>query len=181
MRDTLCSAVVCVCDREREKRRAARVKTAQPLKGYIHQTPIYTCLLKHHTNTQSLWHSHTHTVVLFTGLDFGSSHSRAAFISVCLDTIYYQLFILVLRSVFLFVSLWAHYCWIFRQSLGVCVCGEARVVESVCLSVTLLLLMWVSFSCLSPKRKSVCVSCLLLRLSIRFSRVCGSPSGCHGL
>lgn len=105
---------LCVCVRIREG--TVRVKTAHKCRRiiFIKHFYIYMCLLRH------LSHN-THTI-LFTGLDFGSGHSRAAFISVCLDTIYHRLFILlsVCLYVFLFVWLWAHGCWIFRQSRVVC-------------------------------------------------------------
>lgn len=69
------------------------------------------------THTQTL--PRTHIIILFTGLDFGSRHSRAAFISVCLDTIYYQLFILV--SVSSYLSGYGLTAAGFSDSFGVCV------------------------------------------------------------
>lgn len=86
----------------------------------------------------------THIIILFIGLDFDGSLSQAAFISICLDTIYYQLFILVFSplclTVFLFVG-----CWVFRQS------------RHASLSVTLLLQVFVTF--LPVLREKVCLVC----------------------
>lgn len=67
-------------------------------------------------------------IILFIGLDFDSSHSQAVFISICLDTIYYQLFFLVLSlSVSLSFRLLAAG---FPDSRGMCV--AALACESVC-------------------------------------------------
>lgn len=72
---------------------------------------------------------------------------------------------------FRLVSLWAHFC---------------RVSDSPALlgaSVTLLLFTWVSFSCSSPKRKSVCLVCHFIYLSVSCACACtrvGDGSGRDG-
>lgn len=110
-----------------------------------------------------LWH--TNTIAPFTAPDFGSGHSRPAFISICLDTIYYQLLIPVLStSFFLFVG---SFVLDFRRTLAVR--REARVNES-CLPPSSSSC-GCRFSCLSSKRKSVCLPRLSLNPSSRFLRV----------
>lgn len=137
---------VFVWDKTRDSERNNSTWHVQ--EDYFHQTLIYMCLLRHlSTNT-----------FLFTGLDFGSRDSGAAFISVCLDTVCHQLFVLhsLCVSFFLFEWLWTHDFWMFRQFVAL-VCA--------CLSPSSFF-MWVSLSCLSPKRKSsVCLSCYFISSS----------------
>lgn len=173
-----CSGVVCLCvcvkERERRKRRTVRVKKKGPvLKGlYSSNTNLHMLAQTAHKNTDSLsvFLTHTHVIALFTGLNFGSSHSQAAFISVCLDTIYYQLFTLVLSPSLRVCLAAAGY----SDGLRVCVCecGEALVGESVCHP----FFMWVSFSCFVPKEEV-----RLSALSVTSIHPCGSQSGCDGL
>lgn len=73
--------------------------------------------------TQTVSHTNTHTILVFTGLDFGCSQSLAAFISVGLDTIYYQLFFLVSPSWSVSLSSYVSGCGLtaaeFSDSVGV--------------------------------------------------------------
>lgn len=167
---------VCVKERERRKRRTVRVKKRPSVKRVIfikHQFAhaCSNCSQKHRLSfSLSLFLTHTHVIALFTGLNFGSSHSQAAFISVCLDTIYYQLFTLVLSPSLRVCLAAAGY----SDGLRVCVCecGEALVGESVCHP----FFMWVSFSCFVPKEEV-----RLSALSVTSIHPCGSQSGCDGL
>lgn len=164
-----------VCEREGEKKKKDSEGKKRPsVKRVIftkHQFAhaCSNCSQKHRLSF-SLSHTLTHVIALFTGLNFGSSHSQAAFISVCLDTIYYQLFTLVLSPSLRVCLAAAGY----SDGLRVCVCecGEALVGESVCHP----FFMWVSFSCFVPKEEV-----RLSALSVTSIHPCGSQSGCDGL
>lgn len=121
--------------------------------------------------------SYTHTILLFAGLDFGSRRSWAAFISVCLDTIYYQLFILVSSSVSVSLSSYLSGCGltaaeVFRQFSSVCGSSLWLCLSPPPLQVGVIFL-------LVPKRGSQPV-CLVNPFVCRTS-VCRSPSGRDGV
>ena len=140
-----------------------------------------------HTHT----HTHNHTVHRSW---FWLPTLPAAFISVCLDTIYYQLFILVF-STSLCLSLCLPICLVvgsglldFSDCLCVClsvcvsVCVWCVCSRWVCLSPSSFF-MWVSFPCLSPRgSQSVCLVCHFISPSVPACvSACGSQSGCDGL
>lgn len=149
---------LCVRERDGEKRRKdseVDKSTWQEFKG------LYSSNNHLHMFAQT---SLTHIIILFIGLDFDGSHSQAAFISICLDTIYYQLFILVFSP--LCLSHCLPICWLLDfQTVTAC--------ESVCHPPPPSLCHFPA----CPQRESL--SCLSLHLSV--SCVCRSQSRCDSL
>lgn len=140
---------------------------------FIKRSFTCTCTNISHTHSQtlSLPHTYTHIIILFTGLDFGSSHSRAAFISVCLDTIYYQLFILVF-SPSLCLSLSSCLLLLDSQTVSACVCVRLwrGFSQWVCLSPSSSLSGCHFLACPQRGSQSVCLVCHFIYPSV--SRVC---------
>lgn len=137
---------------------AEREMGRRGLKGLPSQTSLCRRLHKHLSHTYS-----NCSVVLI----FDSSHSQAAFISICLDTIYYQLF----HSCLLSVSL-SSYLLIAGFSDGCRMHVVAQACESVCHPP----LQSVCSSTASSKGKSV-----FLSLCRAASHVRRSLSRCNGL
>lgn len=124
-RKTLCFAVWFVFVKEKE--RTDPLKKAHERVLIIKKPPTNACESISHLTAPFL----THVIILFTGLRFHKSHNPTAFISIRLDTIHYQQFILFCSPpLCLFLSL-----LIFMADLSTLCCTWTGLFSSTQVSV----------------------------------------------